>query len=170
MNERNGAMINDHIGEMETRPITDSRDNRIRFSRKSNQQPTEDEIKISRFLADYYDTGILFLPVRDITDMKNPDILIGCDLAEMKHIVGKRRQIGKAFRKAVKQAQTIILWIEPDKETLNIKSIRNKIHGEIEEMIKKKSWDKFKPQHLIIIFENKLHSWRLYKNQSLSKN
>ena len=95
--------------------------------------------------------------------MKNPDILIGCALAEMKHIVGSRRQIGKAFRNTTKQAQTIILWIEPKTEIITIKSIRNKIHGEIDDMIRKGTWEERKPNHLIIIFEGNLHSWRLYK-------
>lgn len=163
MCDKDENMRDEHIIELEIRPTIDQEESRIKYSRSGSDFPNGDEIKIAKFLVKHYDTEIIFLPVRTITDMKNPDIMIGCALAEMKHIVGNRRQIGKAFRNATKQAQTIILWIEPKKEKITVKSIRNKIHGEIRDMIKKGTWEKRKPNHLVIIFGGNLYSWRLYK-------
>ncbi len=159
------SMVFDFISEMGQPLISDNIDTRIKYARQKYRDPEVKEIEIARYRVNHYKTEIIFLPVRDIVNIKNPDILIGCEFAELKYITGGLKAVGKNFRKGTKQAQTIILWIDSVHD-FSINDIHNAINGEIHEMIRNKKWDERKPKNCIVIFKNNLHSWRLYKKQT----
>lgn len=143
--------------------IIDSIDPRISYARKSNNDPESKEIEVVRELVKALDTKIIFLPIRNVPSIKNPDIMIGREFAEMKVITGGINAIGRNFRSAIKQANIVILSIKSDK--YSIKDIHRKISGEIKDLIKKDKWKHVKPDSLIILAKGKVHTWDLVKYQ-----
>lgn len=143
--------------------IKDKFNNKILYARKVKNDPEPKEIELANKLTDYFDTTIIFLPVRNIPGTKNPDIMIGREFAEMKVITGNINAVGRNFRKAVKQANIIILSIK--NKSYTIKDIHRKITGEIEDLIEKGKWKLVKPESLIILINEKFHTWDLVKYQ-----
>lgn len=163
MSSKNINMVIDPITEHSQPLEIDEIDSRVKYARRTHNDPEEKEIRTARFLTDHYDVDVIFLPVREIVNMKNPDIMIGREFAELKYVTGNLKAVGSNFKKATTQAQNIILHIVPENTNFTKHQIRNAIYGEIQELIRKGEWDKRKPKSLIVFFEGKLHSWKLYK-------
>lgn len=143
--------------------IIDEIDTRLSYARKTKNDPEPKEIEVARTLTGYFNTSIIFLPIRNIPNIKNPDIMIGVEFAEMKVITGNLNAVGRNFRSAIKQASIVILSIKSSDYT--IKDIYRKIAGEIRDLINKDKWKLVKPESLIILHNNKIHTWNLVKYQ-----
>lgn len=143
--------------------IIDEVDKRLSYARKTKNDPEPKEIEVARTLTGYFNTNIIFLPIRNIPDTKNPDIMIGIEFAEMKVITGNLNAVGRNFRSAIKQASIVILSIK--NTDYSIKDIYRKITGEIRDLINKDKWKLVKPESLIILHNNKIHTWNLIKYQ-----